>query len=165
MHRSGGENKRLTAHSERPAEELRRLIAPQAQPPRLAGDAPALAGKTVLIVDDDIRNIFALTSALEQQGMSVLNAENGVDAVEMLRCKTEVDIVLMDVMMPERDGHDTIRIIRKLEPCKDVPIIAVTAKAMKGDREKCIEAGASDYIAKPLKLDELVALMGARLRD
>jgi len=117
-----------------------------------------LAGKKVLIVDDDIRNIFALTSALEQQGMSVNHAENGKDGIEMLRKHPETNVVLMDIMMPDLDGYDTIRFIRGLEEFKDLPIIAITAKAMKGDRKKCIEAGASDYIAKPVNLEQLLSL-------
>jgi signal transduction histidine kinase/CheY-like chemotaxis protein len=124
---------------------------------------PELAGKKVLIVDDDIRNIFALTGALEQHGMTVLDAENGKDGIETLKNNPDVDVVLMDVMMPELDGYDTIRIIRGLEEFGDLPIIAVTAKAMKGDREKCIDAGASDYISKPVNVEQLLSLMRVRL--
>ena len=118
-----------------------------------------LAGKKALIVDDDIRNIFALTGALEQQGITVINAENGKDGIEMLKENPDIDIVLMDIMMPELDGYDTIRIIRGLDEFKNLPIIAITAKAMKGDREKCIEAGASDYIAKPVNMEQLMSLL------
>ncbi|MBI3043071.1 MAG: response regulator, partial [Betaproteobacteria bacterium] len=121
--------------------------------------AKELRGKKALIVDDDIRNIFALTSALEQHGMSVLNAENGKDGIEMLKSHPDVDIVLMDIMMPELDGYDTMRIMRKLEQFQDLPIIAITAKAMMGDREKCIEAGASDYLAKPVNTEQLLSLL------
>lgn len=120
---------------------------------------PELAGKKVLIVDDDIRNIFALTGALEQHGMSVVHAENGKDGIETLKNTAGVDIILMDIMMPELDGYDTIRIIRGLEEFARMPIIAITAKAMKGDREKCIEAGASDYIAKPVNMEQLMSLL------
>jgi signal transduction histidine kinase/HAMP domain-containing protein len=120
-----------------------------------------LSGRKALIVDDDARNVFALTSALEQQGMAVLSAENGVGGIEALKNNPDVDIVLMDMMMPDIDGHDTIRIIRGLERFRNVPIISVTAQAMKGDRDRCIEAGASDYIAKPVNLDELLSLMQA----
>jgi len=120
---------------------------------------PDLAGRKVLLVDDDIRNIFALTSALEHQGMIVINAENGVDGIELLKKNPEIDIILMDMMMPELDGYDTIRVIRGLERFRGVPIIGVSAKAMKGDREKCIEAGASDYISKPVNLDHLLSLI------
>jgi len=118
-----------------------------------------LAGKKVLIVDDDIRNIFAMTSVLERQQMAVLSAENGRDAIAMLHGTPGIDIVLMDIMLPEMDGYETIRAIRGSAGFRNLPIIAVTAKAMKGDREKCIEAGASDYIAKPIDTDQLLSLM------
>src|SRR5262249_27770840 len=108
---------------------------------------PVLSNRKVLIVDDDVRNIFAITSALEIHKMQVNYAENGKDGIELLRNNPEIDIVLMDVMMPEMDGYETMREIRKEERFRLLPIIALTAKAMKGDREKCIEAGASDYIA------------------
>ncbi|HEU0007533.1 MAG TPA: response regulator, partial [Terriglobia bacterium] len=108
-----------------------------------------LAGKKALIVDDDVRNIFALTSALENVQMEVFYAENGRDALSMLENTPDIDVVLMDVMMPEMDGYETMRAIRNMEQFRSLPIIALTAKAMKGDREKCVEAGASDYISKP----------------
>jgi hypothetical protein len=120
--------------------------------------SPELVDMKVLIVDDDIRNIFALTGALEQHGMIVFNAENGKDAIETLKKNPEIDAVLMDIMMPELDGYDTMRIIRGLDEFRNIPIIAVTAKAMQGDREKCIEAGASDYIAKPVNVEQLLSL-------
>jgi CheY-like chemotaxis protein len=120
---------------------------------------PVLAGKTVLIVDDDVRNIFALTSLLERYQMKALYAENGKDAIELLRNTQGVDAVLMDVMMPEMDGYETTRTVRKEKKLKSLPIIALTAKAMKGDREKCIEAGASDYIAKPVDPEQLLSLL------
>jgi CheY-like chemotaxis protein len=120
---------------------------------------PVLSGKKVLIVDDDVRNIFALTSALERHQMQVLYAENGKDGIEMLQNTHQVDVVLMDVMMPEMDGYETMQAIRKLRKFKSLPIIALTAKAMKGDREKCIEAGASDYIAKPVDTEQLLSLL------
>ncbi len=123
----------------------------------------ALSGQKVLIVDDDIRNIFALTSALEQHQMNTLSAETGRDAISMLEANPDIDIVLMDVMMPDMDGLDTIREIRRNPAFRDTPIIAVTAKAMKGDREKCIEAGAWDYLAKPVDPDELLEMMRAWL--
>jgi len=110
---------------------------------------PVLANRKVLIVDDDLRNIFALTSMLELHRMQVLYAENGRDGIELLQRTPDVDIILMDIMMPEMDGYETMRAIRGMEHFKSLPIIALTAKAMKGDRRKCIEAGASDYIAKP----------------
>jgi len=120
---------------------------------------PELAGKKVLLVDDDIRNIFALSSVLELRGMTVLNAENGVDGIEMLKNNPQIDIILMDMMMPDLDGYATIRAMRGVERFGNVPIIGVSAKAMKGDREKCIEAGASDYISKPVNVDQLLSLM------
>ena len=120
---------------------------------------PELAGRKVLIVDDDIRNIFALAGALERHGMTVLNAENGKDGIETLKSNPDIEVVLMDIMMPELDGYDTIRIVRGLEEFRNLPIIAVTAKAMKGDREKCIEAGASDYISKPVNIEQLLSLL------
>nr|MBA3532646.1 response regulator [Ardenticatenales bacterium] len=120
---------------------------------------PVLRDKKVLVVDDDVRNIFALTSLLERYTMKVTYAENGRDAIDMLQQGDDVDIVLMDVMMPEMDGYETIRAVRKVNRFKDLPIIALTAKAMKGDREKCIEAGASDYIAKPVDNDQLLSLL------
>jgi CheY-like chemotaxis protein len=118
-----------------------------------------LAGKKVLIVDDDIRNIFAMTSLLEPYKMDLVSAETGKSAIEILQNKPDVDIVLMDIMMPDMDGYDTMRAIRKLAKFRSLPIIALTAKAMKGDREKCIEAGASDYIAKPVDTDQLLSLL------
>jgi HAMP domain-containing protein/CheY-like chemotaxis protein/signal transduction histidine kinase len=118
-----------------------------------------LAGKKVLIVDDDIRNIFAMTSFLERHSMHVTSAENGREGIENLKSSKGVEIVLMDIMMPEMDGYDTIREIRKMPEFKTIPIIALTAKAMKGDREKCIEAGASDYIAKPVDTEQMLSLL------
>jgi CheY-like chemotaxis protein len=118
-----------------------------------------LAGKKVLIIDDDIRNLFAITSLLERFNMDVVAAENGKDAIELLRQTPRIDVVLMDVMMPEMDGYNTMRAIRKINKFKSLPIIAITAKAMKGDREKCIEAGASDYIAKPVDTEQLLSMM------
>jgi signal transduction histidine kinase/DNA-binding response OmpR family regulator/HAMP domain-containing protein len=119
----------------------------------------SLEGKRVLIVDDDIRNIFALTSVLEQYDMKILSADNGRDAINMLQDKNEVDVVLMDIMMPEMDGLDTTREIRTIAGCKDLPIIAVTAKAMKGDRDRCLEAGAWDYLSKPVDTEQLLAVL------
>jgi signal transduction histidine kinase/CheY-like chemotaxis protein len=120
---------------------------------------PALTGKHVLIVDDDIRNIFALTSILEQHEMVVLHAENGQDGIQKLRDTAEIDVVLMDVMMPDMDGYQTMQVIRKMPEFASLPIIAVTAKAMKTDRAKCIEAGASDYISKPVDPELLLSLL------
>jgi CheY-like chemotaxis protein len=118
-----------------------------------------LTGKKVVLVDDDIRNIFALTSLLERHGMEVLSVENGKDALELLQKSAHVDGVLMDIMLPEMDGYETTRRIREIPRFKKLPVIALTAKAMKGDREKCIEAGASDYISKPVDPDQLLTLL------
>jgi HAMP domain-containing protein/signal transduction histidine kinase/CheY-like chemotaxis protein len=120
---------------------------------------PVLAGKKVLIVDDDVRNIFALTSLLERHQMQVIYAENGQDGITLLQANADVHLVIMDVMMPEMDGYQTISHIRTVEQFSSLPIIALTAKAMKGDREKCIEAGASDYITKPVDTDQLMSLL------
>jgi CheY-like chemotaxis protein len=122
-----------------------------------------LQGRRVMIVDDDVRNIFALTSLLEDRGMVVVSHDNGRDAIRYLQAQPDVDVVLMDIMMPEIDGIDTIREIRKLTTCKDLPIIAVTAKAMKGDREKCIEAGAWDYLSKPVEAELMIGMLRAWL--
>jgi HAMP domain-containing protein/CheY-like chemotaxis protein/signal transduction histidine kinase len=116
-----------------------------------------LVGKAVLLVDDDIRNIFALSSVLERRGMVVHTASTGNEAITMLDSKPEVAIVLMDIMMPEMDGYQTMQVIRQKPPLRRLPIIALTAKAMKGDREKCLEAGASDYLAKPVNTEQLLS--------
>ena len=122
-----------------------------------------LAGKKVLVVDDDARNIFALSSVLEEHEMLVDSADNGHDAIAILRKNPDIDIVLMDIMMPEMDGMETIREIRRIESLKNLPVIAVTAKAMKGDREKCIEAGAWDYLSKPVDIDQMLTVLRAWL--
>ncbi len=121
--------------------------------------AATLAGKKVLVVDDDFRNIFAMTSILEPHQMHVLSAETGKSAIETLQDNSDIDVVLMDIMMPDMDGYDTMRAIRKLAKYRSLPIIALTAKAMKGDREKCIEAGASDYVSKPVDTEQLLAVL------
>jgi CheY-like chemotaxis protein len=120
---------------------------------------PILSGRKIMIVDDDVRNIFALTSILEGQNMNVIYAENGMAAIDLIQENADVEIVLMDVMMPEIDGYETTRRIRQMDQFRGLPIIALTAKAMKGDREKCIDAGASDYIAKPVDTDQLMSLL------
>jgi CheY-like chemotaxis protein len=122
-----------------------------------------LPGKKVLIVDDDMRNIFALSTVLEDHDMAVVSADNGRDAINLLQTHPGIDIVLMDIMMPEMDGIDTMREIRKIAELKALPIIAVTAKAMKGDREKCIEAGAWDYLSKPVDTEQMLAVLRAWL--
>jgi CheY-like chemotaxis protein len=118
-----------------------------------------LAGKKVLVVDDDVRNIFALTTVLEQHNLQVVHAENGRAGIEVLLNTPDVDGVLMDIMMPEMDGYETTRAVRQIAEFRNLPIIAVTAKAMKGDRAKCIEAGASDYITKPVDLEQLFSVL------
>ena len=120
---------------------------------------PALANKTVLIVDDDMRNIFALTSLLEQHKVNILNSESGKGAIKILQSTSGIDVVLMDVMMPDMDGYETMQAIRKIPKFQHLPIVALTAKAMKGDREKCLEAGASDYITKPVDIPQLLSML------
>jgi CheY-like chemotaxis protein len=134
-------------------DEKRRMLE------RLHSADEVFKGKTILIVDDDVRNVFALTSALESSGMEVLYAENGLEGLQQLERNPNVDLVLMDIMMPELDGYETMRAIRERDSFAQLPIIALTAKAMKGDREKSIAAGASDYIAKPIDTDQLLSLM------
>jgi len=123
----------------------------------------SLTGRKVLIVDDDMRNIFALSTVLEEHGMEITAADNGRDAIDLLISDNGIDIVLMDIMMPEMDGMETMREIRKIPRLKSLPIIAVTAKAMKGDREKCIEAGAWDYLSKPVDVTQMLAALRAWL--
>jgi CheY-like chemotaxis protein len=142
---------------------LHRRVDALAEPQRellrtLYASDSALQGRTALIVDDDIRNIFAMTSVLESHRMRVVPAETGREAIERLQAMPGIDIVLMDIMMPDMDGYDTMRAIRRLPAFRGLPIVAVTAKAMKGDREKCIEAGAWDYLPKPVDADHLLAV-------
>ncbi len=110
-------------------------------------------------MDDDARNIFALTTVLENNEMDVLTATNGRQAIELIQQTPDVSVVLMDIMMPGMDGYETMRRIRKEQQFRTLPILALTAKAMKGDREKCLQAGASDYIAKPVNTDQLLSLL------
>ncbi|MGB6960931.1 MAG: HAMP domain-containing protein, partial [Candidatus Acidiferrum sp.] len=124
---------------------------------RLHRSDDALVGKKVLVVDDDVRNIFALSSVLERRGMTVLTAGTGREAIETLTLTSDVAIVLMDIMMPEMDGYETMQVIRQNPAFRRLPIIALTAKAMKGDREKCLEAGASEYLAKPVNTEQLLS--------
>jgi CheY-like chemotaxis protein len=130
-----------------------------ADDPKLQAPEIDLAGAKVLIVDDDIRNIYSLTSVLESFDIEVLHAERGRDGIELLQQTPDIDIALIDIMMPEMDGYETMRRIRQTAEIADIPLISVTAKAMKGDRQKCLDAGASDYIAKPVDLDLLLALL------
>jgi HAMP domain-containing protein/signal transduction histidine kinase/DNA-binding response OmpR family regulator len=120
---------------------------------------PLLAGKKVVVIDDDIRNIFSLTSALEEHGVELHYAESGRSGIEILQRVPDVDAVLVDIMMPGMDGYQTMQEIRSMPEFATLPVIAVTAKAMKGDRQKCIEAGASDYVAKPVDIDQLVSVL------
>ena len=124
-----------------------------------------LANKKVLMVDDDVRNIFSMSKILEAHKMTVLTAIDGKDALNQMAENPDVSVVLMDIMMPEMDGYEAIREIRKNPRNRNLPIIAITAKAMTGDREKCIEAGASDYISKPIDIDQLLSLLRVWLFD
>jgi CheY-like chemotaxis protein len=131
----------------------------QAMLDRLLTSDEDLVGKQVLVVDDDVRNIFALSSVLERRGMIVLTATTGQEAIDALKAKPDTAIALMDIMMPAMDGYETIRSIRELSAFQRLPIVALTAKAMKGDREKCLEAGASDYLAKPVNTEQLLSTL------
>jgi CheY-like chemotaxis protein len=126
---------------------------------RLTSSDEDLVGRTALLVDDDARNIFALSSVLERRGMKVLTATTGREAIALLESTPGVAIVLMDIMMPEMDGYQTMGVIRTKAEFRRLPIVALTAKAMKGDREKCLEAGASDYLAKPVNTEQLLSVL------
>ncbi len=132
--------------------------------PTLPKDAN-FSGRKILVVDDDIRNIYAITTVLEGSNMKVIYAENGILAIKKLKENEDVDLILMDMMMPEMDGIEATQEIRKIPEFKDLPIISLTAKAMKGDREKCIAAGASDYITKPVIPDRLLSMMNLWLNN
>jgi CheY-like chemotaxis protein len=134
------------------------LTAESSIPVQFDGADP-LKGSTVLVVDDDVRNVFALTSALELHGMTVLYADNGRDGIALLQEQPKVDLVLMDVMMPDMDGNETTEQIRQMPQFAELPVIFLTAKAMQGDRDKSLAAGASDYITKPVDLDRLLHIM------
>jgi len=143
---------------------LHRIVAdlPESQQKmldRLHSSAEVLRGKKVLVVDDDARNIFALTTMLENHEMNVISAMNGRQAIELIKKTPDLGVVLMDIMMPEMDGYQTMQEIRKDPNFTTLPILALTAKAMKGDRDKCLAAGASDYIAKPVNTNELLSLL------
>jgi CheY-like chemotaxis protein len=125
---------------------------------------PILAGRKVVVIDDDIRNIFSLASALEEYGIEMSYAESGRLGLELLDTKSDVDLILVDIMMPDMDGYETIREIRARPALAGTPIIAVTAKAMKGDRQKCIQAGAADYVSKPVVIDQLVSVLRVSLQ-
>jgi CheY-like chemotaxis protein len=126
---------------------------------RLHQTDEALVGKQVLVVDDDVRNIFALSSVLERRNMRVLNASTGQEAITLAQENPDIALILMDIMMPEMDGYETMKRMRQDERFRLLPIIALTAKAMQGDRERCLEAGASDYIAKPVDTEHLLSLL------
>ncbi|MEU9354060.1 HAMP domain-containing protein [Streptomyces griseoloalbus] len=159
--------RRVTPRPEqRPATELEQWsgVEQQEPSPRPSRRGIRFGGQKVLIVDDDIRNVFALTSVLEQHGLSVLYAENGREGIEVLEQHDDVAVVLMDIMMPEMDGYATTTAIRRMPQFAGLPIIALTAKAMKGDREKAIESGASDYVTKPVDPDHLLTVMEQWMR-
>ncbi len=141
---------------ERGAPRAPSLPVPTATPPF---DLAEIAGRKVLVVDDDVRNVFAMTSVLEAAGLEVVYADNGQAGIEALQADPAIDLVLMDVMMPGKDGYETIRAIRANATCRDKPIVAVTAKALEDDREKCLEAGASDYLPKPVDVNRLLELI------
>jgi CheY-like chemotaxis protein len=126
---------------------------------RLTSSDEDLVGRTVLLVDDDARNIFALSSVLERRGMQVLTATTGNEAIQHVQTNPDIALVLMDIMMPEMDGYETMQMIRRNPAYRRLPIVALTAKAMKGDREKCLEAGASDYLAKPVNTEQLLSVL------
>jgi CheY-like chemotaxis protein len=126
---------------------------------RLHSSDEDLIGRTVLLVDDDARNIFALSSVLERRGMKVLSATTGSEAIALIESTPGLAIVLMDIMMPEMDGYQTIARVRENPAYRRLPIVALTAKAMMGDREKCLEAGATDYLAKPVNIDQLLSAL------
>ncbi|MCM1942595.1 HAMP domain-containing protein [Streptomyces sp. G3] len=156
--------RRSAATDELPAVRERQSDAGQEPAPQ-SGRGIRFGGQKVLIVDDDIRNVFALTSVLEQHGLSVLYAENGREGIEVLEQHEDVAVVLMDIMMPEMDGYATTTAIRRMPQFAGLPIIALTAKAMKGDREKAIESGASDYVTKPVDPDHLLTVMQQWMRE
>jgi CheY-like chemotaxis protein len=131
----------------------------QAMLEKLHNSSEVLHGRKVLVVDDDARNIFALTSVLENHDVEVISATNGRQAIELIESTPGLSMVLMDIMMPEMDGYETMKEIRKKAEFRTLPILALTAKAMKGDREKCLDAGASDYISKPVNTNQLLSLM------
>ena len=132
-------------------------VSPAAAP--LPFDVASIAGRKVLVVDDDVRNVFAMTSVLEAAGLEVVYADNGEAGIATLEADPTIDLVLMDVMMPGKDGYETIRAIRSNPICRDKPIVAVTAKALDDDRDKCLDAGASDYLPKPVDVNQLLTVI------
>jgi CheY-like chemotaxis protein len=146
------------------ARATRKKSKQAARPAGAKRDAiPELAGSRILIIDDDIRNIYSLASVLEAHDVEVLHAERGAEGISILETNPSIDVALVDIMMPDMDGYETMRRIRAKPDIAGIPLIAVTAKAMKGDRQKCLDAGASDYIAKPVDLDLLLALRRVRI--
>ena len=167
--RANGRGSALLLDRSREPEPTRPIeLPPRGEAPEPEGlpahVAEGLAGKTVLLVDDDTRNVFALTCALEQFDVIVIQAYNGKDGIELLEQTPKVDVVLMDVMMPNLDGFGTMTMIRQIKAYRTLPIIALTAKAMVGDREKCLQAGATDYIAKPVNMADLVTMLWRHLQ-
>jgi two-component system, chemotaxis family, sensor kinase CheA len=159
-----GEEKQVTTELE-PTISLSTETTHSAETTELNIPLPNLSGKRVLVVDDDMRNIFALTSSLEAAGMEVTFAENGKEAITLLEENGDTDIILMDIMMPEMDGYEAMNKIRSMKQFEDLPIIALTAKAMKDDHQKCIEAGATDYITKPVNLEQLFSIIHVWLHN
>ncbi len=147
---------------EKPEKPLEKPVQPVEKPAQLRPEKDSdvvLAGKKMLIVDDDMRNVFVLTNILEEMEIDILVGGDGREAIEILGRNPDTDLVLMDIMMPNMDGYEATREIRKQERFAKLPIIALTAKAMKGDREKCMKAGANDYLAKPIDIDNLVSVL------
>jgi CheY-like chemotaxis protein len=126
---------------------------------KLHQNGEILLNKKILLVDDDMRNIYSLSSALEEEGLQCIAAENGKAALKALKENKGIDLILLDIMMPEMDGYETAKEIRKIKDFEKLPIIALTAKAMKGDKEKCLVAGMSDYVSKPVNIEQLLSLM------
>jgi CheY-like chemotaxis protein len=144
-----------------PAGDLAQATGPHpvTHPAPPAGRHEALTGKKVLVIDDDVRNVFAITSSLEEHGVAVLRASDGREGIAALTAEPDVDLILMDVMMPEMDGYSTMAAMRQMPAFAALPIIAVTARAMPGDREKALDAGASDYVTKPVDTEQLLTRM------
>jgi CheY-like chemotaxis protein len=122
-------------------------------------DKLLLSGRKILVIDDDIRNIFSLTSALEEYDIDLLYAESGRAGIDLLKANPDVDVALVDIMMPDMDGYETMREMRSMAQFSELPLVAVTAKAMKGDRQKCLQAGATDYVSKPVDVDHLISVL------